>query len=332
MPALSVFVFGAGASKGWSLDSSLAPPVTRDFFLSAREAIRLKAEGFDKRWPCFSELKNIYALPKKLKPLALLREGHFDDLNLEDAATRLFRRSTERNASAIAFANFKLLIAVTIGQSLHYLGRRRCRFHDSVVLNHLSAQDTIISFNYDWILERSLRYRWKDWGRREDYCFPDAQGNWQNRKRPRLLKPHGSLDWQIESSAVNLGSPNRNLESIRKRKAVPNTIAIVPPVLSKELEAQTQSRYVQDHFAEIWKRTEDAFSRAKRIVFIGYSLPRGDTRAYQTVLTAANRRNCKIEIVNPDGARLRDELSIIFGRNNVRWEYTSLEAFSRSRI
>lgn len=331
MPELHVFVFGAGASKGWSLDPFEAPPLTRDFFISARESIRLRSDGFAQRWPCFAELKTIYGLPRRLTPLRLLQEGHFDELNLEDAATRLFRRSVMASSGRRAFFNFKSLIAVTIGKALERLHRRWCRFHDNVVAHHIRSQDTIVSFNYDWILERSLERHWRDWGRPEDYCFPGALGNWQSRKRPRLLKPHGSLDWQLDGSSVVLGDRGKILGAIHGRKFKPESIAIVPPVLSKELEAKSQAAYVRTHFDELWQRTADTFSRARRIVFIGYSLPRGDTRAYQTVLGAANRRNCRVEIVNPDGARLRDELSIVFGRNNVKWEFTSIEAYSRAR-
>lgn len=325
----NVFIFGAGASYGWSFGVSSAPPITSKFFSGCREAIRLRSGGFESRWPCFGFLKRLYGLPPGLTPFRLLNEGYYDDINLEDAATRLFRASLKGKPEIGAYNNFKLLIAVTMGKPLKQM-RGTCRFHDLIVKNHILARDVIVSFNYDWVLEKSLKKRWPSWGQPGDYGWGrERRPNYQNKKLPLLLKPHGSLDWQIRSKRFKLADRAKFSVLLAKRKVLPASIGIIPPVLMKDEEERGYLPEIRMHYDEIWNRIDKAISRAKKIVFIGYSLPRGDTRAYRTILSAAAKRACKIEIVNPEGARLRDELSLIFGKNSVKWEYTSLEAYSK---
>lgn len=54
--------------------------------------------------------------------------------------------------------------------------------------NHVRTRDTIVSFNYDWIFERSLpaSRRWY-YGGIDDGHRPQAL---------RILKPHGSINWE----------------------------------------------------------------------------------------------------------------------------------------
>lgn len=178
------------------------------------------------------------------------------------------------------------------------------------VRDYLREGDTIITFNWDLTVERSL----------EDY--PGDPGfNYRYSRDPNvvrftLLKPHGSVDW-FEKKALRglnctkkVGSldallcyyPQFNLSETPELSYVPPVI--VPPVASKQIELHFLKR--------VWRDVFRAVSDATTLHVIGYSLPREDQFA-RLVLRRALRNNIiksdrgkkkalKILLVNPDEA------------------------------
>jgi hypothetical protein len=142
----------------------------------------------------------------------------------------------------------------------------------------LDSNDTIISFNYDRVLEML----------RDDpaqpapiYVFlPDEQG----RDDPELIrgkcpvyKLHGSVDWKKHSHNGKVA-----LEATKDDHfalACPDTeLAIATPGPSKQRETKD--------FRHIWRPACKAIVAANVIIFIGYRFPETDAYARETLLKA----------------------------------------------
>jgi len=177
--------------------------------------------------------------------------------------------------------------------------------------------DTVITFNWDLILERSL----------ENYPKNPSFEYTYSRKRTTkafsLLKPHGSIDWFKKSVVKKLDPTTDTLRldeelcvfpyfsrapSPRLLDAVP---IIVPPVAAKEFPFAFLKR--------TWRGVYRAVSDATELCVVGYSLPKEDQFA-RLVLRRALRYNIikagrgakepvRITVVNPD-----ETVSVTFSR------------------
>jgi hypothetical protein len=156
-----------------------------------------------------------------------------------------------------------------------------------------------ITFNYDELLDNGLCELRGDydviprWNPDRGYGFPCRSSDTCVRDAPRLrgpssmllLKLHGSLNWRVP---LGYGKPYP-LEVVRHHEEwfnchpnepkIPLAIiesvlerepVLIPPVLSKTaLVEQPILRF-------LWSRAYEALSEAKRVVFIGYSMPMTD--------------------------------------------------------
>lgn len=136
---------------------------------------------------------------------------------------------------------------------------------------------SIISFNWDLVLDEMLFGSSLDKG---------SYGLDRRRKGPRLIKPHGSLNWYRRSAAgpiesekkFSLGGsgdaevfgfrPLRAVQSSKGRQYMP---LIVPPVYAKQFEGPL--------FQKLWQETVRALSTASEVRFLGFSLAEADFHA-----------------------------------------------------
>src|SRR5262249_14772617 len=106
---------------------------------------------------------------------------------------------------------------------------------------------------------------------------------------PRLLKPHGSLNW-YEEDDVNPVSAEKFIELHAKSGEHPAVKAFVLPrhIISKTKRRYTPlivpPTYIKDFSrpisVKLWKRCTEALSRANNIYVLGYSLPEADLQAH----------------------------------------------------
>src|SRR5882724_5518164 len=133
------------------------------------------------------------------------------------------------------------------------------------------VQDSIISTNYDVLIEQALTQ-----GEMEaDYALPDHRPSTEAKALVKLLKLHGSANWSIctECSHVKVHPPGTQIATVEAGPCENNCGAkvepfIVPPTWSKgERRAALES---------VWKAAFDELLEARRWVFIGSSLPETD--------------------------------------------------------
>jgi hypothetical protein len=133
----------------------------------------------------------------------------------------------------------------------------------------------IVSFNWDLVLDEQL------FGKHlaaSNYGFGSAPG-------PRLLKPHGSLNWYARRSGRFLSDAKKfslagegpdevfafkeyRAPRSSRRRYMP---LIVPPGYLKDFKATL--------FKKLWQEVVAVLSKASEVRFLGYSLPVADIHA-----------------------------------------------------
>jgi hypothetical protein len=137
----------------------------------------------------------------------------------------------------------------------------------------------IISFNWDLILDKLL---FGEALGQTSYGFPKPPAD-----SPVLLKPHGSLNWfedkpgryltqtqrfEVHSEAgravYGFANLTRGPNSKRGRTYLP---LIIPPIYLKRFDAAV--------FTRLWQNCTSALSTARKVIFLGYSMPLADLHA-----------------------------------------------------
>lgn len=147
----------------------------------------------------------------------------------------------------------------------------------ALVSNMKEDEASIISFNWDLVLDEMLFGSALDKG---------SYGLDRRRKGPRLIKPHGSLNWYRSSAATPIkdekkfrlgGSGDaevfgfRPLRAVRSSKGRQYMPLIVPPVYAKQFEGPL--------FQKLWQETVRVLSTASEVRFLGFSLAEADFHA-----------------------------------------------------
>lgn len=160
--------------------------------------------------------------------------------------------------------------------------------------NHFKKWDSIISFNYDTILENSLPHA-TSW-----YHFGG------NTNGIPIFKPHGSVDWSEKSG-----------QDIIYRCSEESPLIVAPSHLKfigfESANGNNNNGYLNNSpvIGKVWSEMEARMKSAKALVFIGYSFPEADlyfSSVLRTVLTNSTRQ-IRIVLVNPDAQRIAERLS-----------------------
>lgn len=151
-------------------------------------------------------------------------------------------------------------------------------------------QHTIITFNYDTVLE-TLHFR--DWVRLPGHAGGEGHC---------VLKLHGSVDWKREGNGFSDVEDNPHFAA----GCEDAELAIAPPGPDK-------SKIAAD-FEDLWKTAEERLRAAHVVFFIGYRFPPTDSTARRRILGAINTRS---------------ELNIILGPNTAHADIARLEGMLR---
>jgi hypothetical protein len=136
-------------------------------------------------------------------------------------------------------------------------------YHDKLV-EHLRPRDTVISFNYDCVIDDALRRSGsRKWSARYGYTFPRDYPPvnfepWNANPTPTspeetvyLLKLHGSLNWQVGPDHVRIK------QRLHQQRGTPR-FTIVPPVWNRAMN-ETE----EPVFRILWRRAQRAIRSAK---------------------------------------------------------------------
>lgn len=178
-----------------------------------------------------------------------------------------------------------------------------------------------IQFNWDLALDRALNLIWGGKAPFSRYLLQDDPKN--HRKRPIIARPHGGInwiDWDTEKikdeitlnllksmdyqciGATEITSPCTILAADFLHQPMKDTvkcyggsqIKIVPPTWRKQADSPA--------FKLQWKYIKAALASVRRIIFIGYSLPKTDLsfRYFLSLALGQNDYCPKVYVWNPD--------------------------------
>ena len=279
---MALFIFGAGATRGCSFVEAATdpclPPLDADFFThlqrvrNAKHQALIRAvmqdvvELFGQNFSVTMETV-FSTLEHTVRMLRTTGEyGHYKRAHLEEKRDRL-------KQAIAAVLEDSLMIRAPDGGSTRT--PKKCDHHEALVKKHIVRRDTLITFNYDCVLDYALKSQGSGkWNARVGYGLPVGSRGykaWQSSDPAtkdatvHLYKLHGSLHFNVSERQVDIVQLKQRPYT---KQAGPMHFTILPP--------ESEKAYDKGIFTGLWKAAARAIHRARRIVVIGYSLPLTD--------------------------------------------------------
>ncbi len=315
----TVLVLGAGASRGVSYrkEMTVPSPLDRDYFDLLQRFRPLSNDAHTVQnvlaWAkglSFEHWRSMEQSFYTLQSRAYLAQR----LGVEDPFV-----SDDEVVTSFVNATGALLRAAH--------GRKMCDFHRQLI-EPLGYEDTILTFNYDLVIERAMRaiprISDKDFGAWL-YAVTVAQrpNGWS---APWLLKLHGSFSWDYPTGErqpfpVRLGSWDEldEVPGFRRFKNTGTEYPIFLPFWDKRIE--------RDPWVKIWRNAYSRLKKAGSLIVWGYSLPSTDLKALQLFRLASlsDINLCVIDIAT----QTQDRWRRLFPDSKF-WSYSSIEEFLQS--
>jgi hypothetical protein len=210
--------------------------------------------------------------------------------------------------------------------------------HHTAIVDRMDPQDTIISFNYDCVVDHALRRTGVGkWSAQYGYCFPtpsrvEGYERWSADDPPaganktiNLLKLHGSLNWQLPSGEGAETEAIRLKQRLYEQRGTPR-FTIIPPEFVKNIAADP-------NFEALWRNAERAIRGAKVIALVGFSFTPTDLHVESLFRIALAKSSLKtLVIANPsqaDRRRIRSVFARPLERGCVVRQYDYLSDFAK---
>lgn len=274
----TVFVFGAGATRGAVPHviynrKRLKPPLNRDFFSVIETFVRA-----DKKYAArYGRLKSALQseFPTRGRwPFPM--ETAFSLLYVSKDFPEIYAKGSGRRRKAGARTEIEDFLRLTFGVLREVELRAPNDNLYSRLTRHLESSDTIITLNYDTVLDAALVR--SGWPPGTGYCVIGGKNKVTgsvSETAPRLtsvrlLKLHGSLNWLVRGSYSDLAhvfksKPSRIVvNDSRKNERKGFIRQIIPPIYGKFFK--------HDHWQVLWERAYEAIVGAEVIVVVGCSL------------------------------------------------------------
>jgi hypothetical protein len=295
-----VIIFGAGASRG-GLEglSDVPPPVDGDFFDIANQLVGHGTPKLAKK-----VLNDVWQLYSKTNSIGL--ENYYRDLETraiigEFAKTSNQPKDWQRRQKDLEELIRRVYVHTTIksvaGES-NTVEPRLSEIHKNI-LKKLEKQDTIITFNYDLVIEESFssaklwnpadgygittQGKTKGWTKR---WLTDKKYKKGNKSYVQLLKLHGSLNWQSYPTGMAIRlKPKPYIVSTRKGKIRFEKISILAPGWNKRID--------KNPYKKFWRAARLQLEKCKTLIILGYSLPETDLLAQALLAEVVRSRVAK---------------------------------------
>lgn len=137
----------------------------------------------------------------------------------------------------------------------------------------LDKDDTIVTFNYDLVVEKIVNTSTCVAGVTAGNAHQDAQDA-LNKNVPLLIKLHGSLDWMARK-----GDPSGAFPCL---KATPNLSSDYAPAIATPGASKLAAR--DGAFKDLWDTAASKIRQATEIYIVGYGLPESDASAREFLL------------------------------------------------
>lgn len=347
-PGSRVVVLGAGATRAaefsGDFEPACRPPLNADFFTQLQRIRGPKYESLVR-----DVIADVVALFGSNFSLTL--EDYFTQLEfLADALKRApsvggisvrdLRKRRDRLMHAVS-----AVLEVSTDAAIR--GSSGCSLHRQLV-EVLKPKDTLISFNYDCVLDHALRQHGDGkWSARYGYTLPrpgriEGVSAWDpvppaapapsSAQTVYLLKLHGSLNWQLPPpDGPEVATQDRHQKPIKlkqrlhRQRGVPQ-FTVIPPVWNKAVGDDPI-------FDTLWRNAERAIRTADRIALAGFSFAPTDLPVESLFRVALAGRSTKLRtlvIANPSKdhrRRTRDVFAKALERGTIVRQYDRFDDF-----
>jgi hypothetical protein len=179
------------------------------------------------------------------------------------------------------------------------------RIYRALRSSHIRSRDTVVSFNYDLVFEASLpgNFEWHYSG-----IEPEGEGL-------RVLKPHGSVNWELIDGHVQRGEmPDAPVLVAPTHLKFVQGAAQAGPGRPEGGEARVGYLDVSPEIQGVWTTMEEEMHDAKALVFIGYSFPQADLYFSSVLRSVLARRESppSVVLVNPDAVAIASRVEARF--------------------
>jgi hypothetical protein len=270
-----VLLLGAGATRGGLQKKPLPPPVDADFFEIAGQ---IKGHGTPKLAGLV--LNDVWGLYGKVAGIGL--ENYYRDVETRESISSFAKTVNQpKNWKKRRQVLEELIRRVIIHSTCEPDGNRHLRPIRSEphtrILARLTDGDTILTFNYDTVIEGSFGHEsmWTPRGGYGDgvhgitarWCrrwFEDRAISNRQKSTIRLLKLHGSINW----TTYNTGQVKLKDRPFVVRAGRFEKVSILPPGWNKKINVHP--------YKLLWKEARLRLEQCKTLIIIGYSLPEAD--------------------------------------------------------
>jgi hypothetical protein len=273
----AVVIFGAGATRGAFLHAKLPPPIDIDFFEIAGQ---IKGRGTPK--VARRVLKSVWELYGKTHGVGL--EEYYREVETRArigsfAKTQNQPKDWVRRRRDLEELIRRVYIHITADLNVSPAIPSKSPIHERL-LQRLKAGCTVITFNYDLVIEESLS-KTTLWNPRDGFglkvsgvshewtkkWYEKSQGDRSAKSKITLLKLHGSLGW-VQYANHQIRLKNRPYVV---RKGITDKISILPPGWNKPVD--------KNPYKEFWRQARLKLESCKSLLIVGYSLPDTDLLA-----------------------------------------------------
>jgi len=296
-------IFGAGASRG-GLDgpANVPPPVDKDFFDIANQ---LSGHGTPKL--ARRVLNDVWQLYGRTNGVGL--ETYYRDLETraiigEFAKTANQPKDWRRRQKELEELIRRVYVHTTVYDTHEStVLPKKSTIHKNI-LEMLRNKDTIITFNYDLLIEESFPsaelwnpvdgYKIKTYGKTRGWAkrwLEERKYEVGTNSKIRLLKLHGSLNWELypTGTAIRL-KPRPYLVSTRSGKTRFEKILILAPGWKKEIN--------RNPYKQFWRTARLRLEKCKTLIILGYSLPETDLLAQSLLAEVVRTRGTRKAFLN----------------------------------
>ena len=203
-------------------------------------------------------------------------------------------------------------------------GTESCDHHIEL-LRKLRSTDSVVTFNYDLVVERALKkvvstHSFGGWF----YGFqprPEDAGN-----IPTVYKLHGSVNWIYHDHEQTFRSRQQSwadfdIEPGYYATSGDSLFPIMLPFWDKKIEEKPWS--------QIWERAAAHLNKSSRLIVWGYSLPRTDLKALELVKLSLGTGCLEHVCVIDPSVEVRTRWRSMFPRHKF-WPYQNIQEFLES--
>jgi hypothetical protein len=306
----SVYIFGAGATRGAFSERRQPPPTDTDFFDGVKN---IKGHGTGRL--AREVLNSVWELYGRTSGISL--ERYYRDIEtrakiLEFAKPANQPKNWLKRTDQLQELIRRTYIQTTCESARNEMTPVKSAPHQAI-LRKLRSGDTIITYNYDLTIEEAFDnadlwnpvdgYGVVVQGKTHDWCrkwLEDRRASIKCKSKVLYLKLHGSLNWVLYKNKRIKLKPRPYYVRMRKGAPLSEKVSVLAPGWNKRID--------QVPYNSFWREARRRLENCKKLVVIGYSLPETDLLAqalfYEIVRQRAVIKNyfSEVHFVDPNEA------------------------------